>query len=253
MFGSTWRSATPPGRVAERARGLDVVVASSRPASRRAPRASKHRRGGDADRDHRVAQVGAEEGGQRDRQDQEREGQHRIDDAAEHRVGPAAGEAREQAGRHADRASAISTDTTPASRLARAPNITRAKHVAAVLVGAHPVRRRRRLADRRPVGRRSGRTARASGANTATRTNSATTARPSHRRRPRRRSAASPGGTGCAAAAPPAGRAVPRRAALMPAQPRVDHHVQHVGQQVQQRRRATPSPARRPGPPDSPG
>ena len=84
MFGSMWRTATRQARIADaRAppRHSRCVAASIV-----APRATRMKTGvgGDADRDHRVGQVGPEERRQRDRQDQERAGQHRVDEAADH-------------------------------------------------------------------------------------------------------------------------------------------------------------------------
>ena len=57
----------------------------------------------DADGDHRIAEARPQEGGQRDRKNEKRAGQHGIGDAADQRIDEAADIACDQADRHADR------------------------------------------------------------------------------------------------------------------------------------------------------
>ena len=70
-LGRMWRSAMRQVRIADRARRLDVVLDLHRQ-HLRAREADEDRRGRDADRDHRVGEARPEEGGERDREDQER-------------------------------------------------------------------------------------------------------------------------------------------------------------------------------------
>ena len=89
--------------------------------------------------------------------------EHRVGHARDQRVGPAADVAGEQADRHAERERDRHRDDAGQQRRARAVDHAR-QHVAADLVGAEPVRGRRRLADRAtsssPADRRARATAR---------------------------------------------------------------------------------------------
>ena len=227
----------PERRVAERARRLDVVLdLDVEHLGARQANEDRHRR--DADRDHRVGEVRAEERRQRDRQDQEREGEHRV------------GQARDQASTTPPTRPAIMPIGTPSAtrdrdrddageqRRARAPDDAR-QHVAADVVGAEPVRRRRRLAYRAPA-RLDRIVRREPAARAAPRTmKSATTTRPiiALRRRVSLRHTgrqAPGGGTRAATSSRPAAAAARTAVTtLTAAQPRVDREVGDVGEQVE--------------------
>ena len=113
-----------PRGVADRARGEYEFLGLDRqrlPA--RQPHEDRCRR--DADRDHRVGEARTEERGKRDRQDQERAREHRVGQPRDqHDVDPAAGVAGDEPdGTPTD--SESSTETTPASKDAREPQMTR--------------------------------------------------------------------------------------------------------------------------------
>ena len=140
MFGRMCEQRDAPARVADGARGLDVVLDLDRH-HLAARQAHEDRRRRDADRDHGVAEARAEEGRQRDREDQERAGQHRVGDAADQRVDPAADDSRPAARAARRCASAMPTEIDAGQqRGARAVDHAR-EHVAADLVGAEPVQR----------------------------------------------------------------------------------------------------------------
>ena len=123
-FGSTWRERDAPRRIADRARGEDEILGLDR---HRLParQADEHRRGRDADRDHRVGEARAEERRQRDREDQERAREHGVGQPRDQHVDPAAGVAREQADGHADRQRDQHRDHAREQRRARAPDDAR--------------------------------------------------------------------------------------------------------------------------------
>ena len=142
-----------PARIADGARGLDIVLdlhGHHLPARQ----AHEDRRGGDADRDHGVAEAGPEERRERDRQNEERDGEHRVGDAREQRVDPAAEIAGDQPERHADRRARSPTEITPASSEARAPKMTRASTSRPTSSVPNQCSAGRRLAHRGPALRR---------------------------------------------------------------------------------------------------
>ena len=103
-----------------------------------------------ADGDHGVLQRGPEKRRQRDGQDQERDRQHGVGDAADDGVDPAAAVARQQPDRHAEPERDRDRDDAGQQRGARAEDHAR-EEIAARFVGAEPVLQRGRLADRRPA------------------------------------------------------------------------------------------------------
>ena len=92
----------PQRRAAERARGLDVVLRLDREHGA-AGEADEDGQGRDADGDHGVAETRAEEGGQRDGHDEERDGEHRVGHAHDEVVDPPASVPREEAEGNAER------------------------------------------------------------------------------------------------------------------------------------------------------
>ncbi|PIT04739.1 hypothetical protein TSA1_31300 [Bradyrhizobium nitroreducens] len=149
--GQDVRERDPPGRVAECARGLDIVL-GLHDQHLATGQADEDRGCRDADCDHGVAEARPEERGERDRQDQERAGQHRIRDPADQRIDETAAIAGEQAERHADAERDRDRDQAREQGGARAIDDT-AEDVAAKLVSAEPVRGGRRLAHEAPARR----------------------------------------------------------------------------------------------------
>jgi len=122
------------------------------PSALAAGQADEDGRRGDADRDHRIGEAGAEKGGQRDRQDEERHREHGVGDAHEQAVDPAPGVAGEQPDGHAEGERDRDRDETGEERGAGTVDHAR-QDVPADLVGAEEVRRARRLAHQEEVGR----------------------------------------------------------------------------------------------------
>ena len=138
-----------PTRIADGARGLDVILDFDRhhlPARE----AHEDRRRGHANRDHGVAEARPEERRERNGEDQKWHRQHRVGDAREQRIDPPAEIARDQPERHADRNCNRHRDDAGKQRGARAEDHAR-QHVTPDIVGAKPVQRGRRLAHRGPA------------------------------------------------------------------------------------------------------
>ena len=102
------------------------------------------RPGGDRDRDDRVLDAGAERRDEGERQDQARKREEDVGDAHQDGVDPAAEIAGDGADQKPDRADQDHHEADDVERDARAVDDARVD-VAAELVGAEPVRRRRRL------------------------------------------------------------------------------------------------------------
>ena len=113
------------------------------------PRPPGHR-----DRDGQAGQAGRQHGGQGQRQEQRREGQEDVGHPHDHFIDPAAEVARRDAQRHADQARDDQHDDRD-QRRDPGPVDDPGQHVPAHLVGAEPVRRRRRLEHRERVGGRA--------------------------------------------------------------------------------------------------
>ena len=152
MLGRTWTSAVRQGGLPRARAASTHSVAFASSAMPRARR-TKIGAGGDGDGEHRVLQRRAEEGRQRDRQDQERHGQHRVRDAGDHRVRPAAGQPGQQPDGHADQQRGRAPTTTPATRDARAPQSTRDSTSRPFSSVPNQCSGGRRLADAGPGGR----------------------------------------------------------------------------------------------------
>jgi len=136
-------------RVADRARGLDVVLDLDLQ-HRRASEAHEDRRRRDADRDHRVGKARAEKRGERDRQDQERAREHRVGHARDQRVDPAADVAGREPDGDAQRERDRHGHASGEERRARSEDDAR-EHVAPDLVGPEPVRGTRPFAHGAPA------------------------------------------------------------------------------------------------------
>ena len=141
-----------PRRIADRARGEDEVLGLDR---QRLParQPDEHRRGRDADRDHRVGEARAEKRGQRDREDQERAREHGVGQPRDQHVGPAAGVAREQADRHADRRARSAPRPRPRAATRARPRSRATSTSRPISSVPNQCAARRRLADRRPARR----------------------------------------------------------------------------------------------------
>ena len=129
-------------RDAERPRGLDVAAPGDR--RRAAPgQPGVPRPPGDRDGQRRVLGARRQHRGQRERQQQRREGQEDVGDPHDHVVHPAAGGAGDDPQRHADQRGQHEHAEHDQQRRARAVDHPR-EHVAAELVGAEdvPVARR---------------------------------------------------------------------------------------------------------------
>ena len=233
------------GGLPTRARRLDVVLDLD--AAAPAPRVSRTKIGVAEMPIAIIALVrlGPEEGGQRDRQDQERAGQQGVGDARDHARRPSRRDSpasrpigtpssseiddRDDAGRAARPARPRSRATSTSRPISSVPNQCAGD---------------RRLADRASSWWRSGRSGaiqRREDAPAAMKTSTITPGRPSRpcgarSRRQARRARARPAAS---AGAVSGGGSERGRASCLP-QPRVDQEVGEVGQQVQQRCRRSP-------------
>ena len=117
----------------------------------RDPRIRRPRRDGDGD--HRVLDAGAERRDEGERQDEPREGEEDVGDAHQHRVDQPAGIAGDRADGEADRRGDDRDEDDDEQRDARAVDDAR-EDVAALVVGAEPVRRATAAAGASCAGRR---------------------------------------------------------------------------------------------------
>ena len=141
-LGSTWRTQQAAAPEAEHAAGLDEVELAD----------AQHRTAGDADEDRRVHDgdgddgvdpAGPEGGDDGEGEEDRREGEHDVGDHADGAVGPATEEAGGDPGGRPDRRRDGDGDDGDAQR-GEDPFHHPRDDVAAELVGAHPVRGRRR-------------------------------------------------------------------------------------------------------------
>src|SRR5499426_1045588 len=137
-----------PMRVADRTRGLDIILdLHGHHLGARQPYEYWRRR--NADCDHRIAEARPQEGGERNGKNEKRARQNGIGDAPEQRIDEATHIAGNYAYRHADQKRDRDRDDTRQQRGPRTVNHAR-KHVASDIVGAEPMQRRRRLAHGTP-------------------------------------------------------------------------------------------------------
>ena len=137
-----------PMRVADRTRGLDIVLdLHGHHLGARQP--NEYRRRRNADCDHRIAEARPQEGGEGNGKNEKRARQNGIGDAAEQRIDEAAHIAADYAYRHADQKRDRDRDDTRQQRGARTIDDAR-EHVPSDIVGAEPMQRRRRLAHGSP-------------------------------------------------------------------------------------------------------
>src|SRR5262249_53993452 len=127
----------PPMRVADGPRGLDIVLdLHGHHLGARQP--YEYWRGRNADRDHRITEAGAQEGGERDSKNEKRARQNGIGDAAEQRIDEAAHVAGDYAYRHADQKRDRDRDDARQQRGARTIDHAR-EHAPSDIGGAEPM------------------------------------------------------------------------------------------------------------------